>query len=139
MWPTVAQLTVVDLPKFKDERGLLVPVEFSKFVPFAVKRMFWIADVPAAGIRGAHAHKRCHQFMICTAGRLTVEAFDGSEDRNLDLVAGQAVHIKPGIYAAERFIEPRTILTVLCDREHEAGDYLDDRQATAEFRRAFPQ
>jgi WxcM-like, C-terminal len=137
MWPTVNQLAVVDLPKFRDERGLPVPVEFLKFVPFAVKRMFWIGDVPAGAIRGGHAHKRCHQFMICTTGRLTIEAFDGSADRKLDLTAGQAAHVKPGIYSAERYIAPETILTVLCGQEYEADDYLNDRQAIAEFRHQF--
>lgn len=124
MKPTVDQLNVVDLPHFRDSRGLLVPVEFSKFVPFAVKRMFWIADVPAGGTRGGHAHKRCHQFAICTTGVVAIEAFDGHTKRTVELATGQALHIQPGIFTTERFIAPNTILVVLCDRAYEATDYL---------------
>lgn len=124
MKPTVDQLIVVDLPQFRDSRGLLVPVEFSKFMPFAVKRMFWIADVPAGGTRGGHAHKRCHQFAICTTGAIAIEAFDGHTKCTVELAMGQALHIPPGIFTTEQFIALNTILVVLCDRAYEATDYL---------------
>jgi dTDP-4-dehydrorhamnose 3,5-epimerase-like enzyme len=124
MKPTLDQLIVVDLPQFRESRGLLVPVEFSEFVPFAVKRMFWISDVPAGGVRGGHAHKHCHQFAICITGRVAIEAFDGRTKRTIELAAGQALHIKPGIFTTERFIVPASILSVLCDRPYEPTDYL---------------
>jgi dTDP-4-dehydrorhamnose 3,5-epimerase-like enzyme len=127
MMPTVEQLTVVDVPKFRDDRGLLVPIEFPDFVPFEVKRIFWIIDVPPGGSRGAHAHKTCHQFLICIAGHLVVEAFDGRSERSLELTVGNALYIKPGIFSVERFIERGTILAVLCDRPYDPMDYLNDR------------
>ncbi len=121
------QLRVIDLPQFQESRGVLVPIEFSEFVPFEVKRMFWIADVPAGGIRGGHAHKRCHQFVICIAGRVAIEAFDGRMRQTFELAAGQALHIKPGIFATERFIAHGSILSVLCDRPYEPADYVYER------------
>lgn len=124
MNPTIDQLTVVELPHFRDSRGLLVPIEFSNLVPFAVKRMFWIVDVPAGGTRGGHGHKRCHQFAICTTGRVAIEAFDGRANRTLFLSTGQALHIPPGIITTERFITPNAILSVLCDRAYDPDDYL---------------
>jgi dTDP-4-dehydrorhamnose 3,5-epimerase-like enzyme len=124
MKPAIDQLVAVDLPQFRDPRGLLVPVEFSAFVPFEVKRMFWISDVPAGGIRGGHAHKHCHQFAICLAGRVAIEAFDGRTKKTFELAAGHALHIRPGIFTTERFIAPDTILSVLCDRPYESTDYL---------------
>jgi dTDP-4-dehydrorhamnose 3,5-epimerase-like enzyme len=120
------QLIVIDLPRFREPRGLLVPIEFSKFVPFEVKRMFWIADVPAGDVRGGHAHKHCHQFAICIVGRIAIEAFDGRIKRTIELAMGQALHIKPGIFTTERFIAPGSILSVLCDRPYEPTDYLYD-------------
>jgi dTDP-4-dehydrorhamnose 3,5-epimerase-like enzyme len=124
MTPEIDQLTVIDLPQFRDARGLLVPLEFSKFVPFEVKRMFWIVDVPAGGVRGGHAHKQCHQFAICIVGRVAVEAFDDQLKRTLELSTGQALYIKPGIFTTERFIADGTILSVLCDRPYEPADYV---------------
>ena len=126
MKASVEELTVIDLPQFAEPRGVLVPVEFSKFVPFDVKRMFWIASVPKGGTRGGHAHKLCHQFAVCMAGRVVIEAFDGRTRRVLELAAGQALHIKPGIYSTERFIDAATVLSVLCDRPYEANDYLHE-------------
>lgn len=124
MKPAIDQLTVIELPHFRDSRGLLVPVEFSNLVPFPVKRMFWIVDVPTGGVRGGHGHKRCHQFAICTAGQVAIEAFDGRANRTLLLSPGQALHIPPGIITTERFIIPHTVLSVLCDRTYDPDDYL---------------
>jgi dTDP-4-dehydrorhamnose 3,5-epimerase-like enzyme len=127
MTPEIDQLTVIDLPQFRDARGLLVPLEFSKFVPFEVKRMFWIVDVPAGGLRGGHAHRQCHQFAICLAGRVAIEAFHGGVKQTIELAMGQALHIKPGIFTSERFLAPGTILSVLCNRPYEPTDYVYER------------
>jgi dTDP-4-dehydrorhamnose 3,5-epimerase-like enzyme len=115
---------VIDLPQFRDSRGLLVPVEFSRFVPFSVQRMFWINDVPAGGGRGGHAHKYCHQFAICVVGLVSIEAYNGEAKRTVEIRAGQAVHIKPRIFTTERFITAGSVLSVLCDRPYDATDYL---------------
>ncbi len=135
MWPPVRDLTVIELKHFRDDRGLLVPVELSQVVPFPVKRLFWISDVPVGGVRGAHAHKHCQQFMICVTGKLSVETFDGTSERSLQLTAGQALHIPPGIFAAELFAESGSTLLVLCDRPYEPDDYLMQRDALVQFRR----
>ena len=124
MRPDLDKLHVVDLPQFRDPRGLLVPVEFSQFVPFVVKRMFWITDVPAGGVRGGHAHMHCHQFAICQSGLIAIDAFNGEATRTVELMAGQALHICPGLFTTERFLTNGSILSVLCDRPYDATDYL---------------
>jgi dTDP-4-dehydrorhamnose 3,5-epimerase-like enzyme len=124
MTSVIEQLVVIDLPQFRESRGVLVPVEFSQFVPFEVRRMFWIADVPLGGVRGGHAHKHCHQFAICVAGRVAIEARDGRAKRTIELAVGQALHIRPGIFTTETIIAPGTILSVLCDRPYEPTDYV---------------
>jgi hypothetical protein len=124
MASAIDQLTVIDLPQFREPRGVLVPVEFSQYVPFEVRRMFWITDVPEDGIRGGHAHKLCHQFAICMAGRSAIEAYDRQTRRTIELAMGQALHIEPGIFTTQRFLASGTILSVLCDRPYESADYL---------------
>jgi dTDP-4-dehydrorhamnose 3,5-epimerase-like enzyme len=124
MASAIDQLTVIDLPQFREPRGVLVPIEFSQFVPFEVRRMFWITDVAEGGVRGGHAHRQCHQFAICITGRVAIEAFDGRTKRIIELAMGQALHIKPGIFTTERFIASGSILSVLCDRAYEPTDYL---------------
>ncbi|HKS89769.1 MAG TPA: FdtA/QdtA family cupin domain-containing protein [Stellaceae bacterium] len=133
--PSVAGLAPASLPSYRDERGTLVPVELERVVPFPVARVFWVADVPAGASRGGHAHKECQQFLVCVAGVLTVEVYDGAAERRIALVAGDALHVPPGIFAAERYEEPGTVLMVFCDRPYDPADYLADRTAFRAHRR----
>ena len=123
-FPKVSELVVVSLPMFTDARGSLGVAEFPGLVKFPVARMFWIADVPADASRGGHAHKACHQYMICLSGRIGMDVYDGQKERSLVLKAGQAVHVPPGIYATERFDVPGSMLAVLCDLPYDRDDYL---------------
>jgi hypothetical protein len=135
MLATVDALRPVALRLFADPRGVLVPIELAQSIPFKVARFFWIFDVPPGGARGSHAHKLCHQYMICAVGSLRVEAFDGCTERSIALTAGQALHVPPALFTAERFDAPDTVLMVFCDRPYELGDYLTDREALAAYRR----
>lgn len=136
MLPSVSDLSVVSLPTFKDARGSLGVADLRALVKFPVKRVFWINEVPLNGLRGGHAHKLCHQFMICLSGRIAVEAFDGQSERSLFMAAGSAVHIPPAIYATERFEGPSSVLAVLCDLPYDKNDYIYDRAELAAFRNA---
>jgi dTDP-4-dehydrorhamnose 3,5-epimerase-like enzyme len=133
---TVNELSVVKLRQFRDPRGVLVPVELERQIPFPVHRIFWVHDVPRGGVRGGHAHKLCHQYAACVAGSVEVEVFDGTTERTMSLVAGDALHIPPGIFSTERFATPETVLVVLCDRPYEAEDYLNDKRAVAALMRS---
>ncbi|HLY45170.1 MAG TPA: FdtA/QdtA family cupin domain-containing protein [Stellaceae bacterium] len=133
--PTVASLKPAALPSFRDEHGVLVPIDLAQAVPFPVVRVFWVCDVPPGTIRGGHAHKACQQFLVCVAGSLAVEADDGVAQRSVRLSAGSALHIPPGIFAAERYETPGAVLMVFCDRPYEPADYLSDRAAFIAYRR----
>ena len=65
MLATVDDLRPVALRTFIDPRGALVPIELAQTIPFTVARFFWIFDVPAGEARGSHAHKLCHQYLVC--------------------------------------------------------------------------
>ena len=133
--PTVEGLVPASLPSFRDERGVLVPVELERVVPFPVRRVFWVCDVPAGASRGGHAHKACQQFLVCVAGVLTIEVYDGAAERRVALVAGDALHVPPGIFAAERYDAAGTVLMVFCDRPYDPADYLADRAVFRAHRR----
>lgn len=120
----VNDMKIDRLPQNRDARGNLVVAEFSEHVPFRVARLFYVHDVPANGVRGQHAHRRCRQYMICQTGRLMIAATDGRHERRLQLNPGDAVLIEPGIFASETFIDPGTVLLVLCDRPYESNDYI---------------
>jgi dTDP-4-dehydrorhamnose 3,5-epimerase-like enzyme len=132
---TVDDLKPVAFRLFRDARGVLAPIELTQSLPFKVARFFWIFDVPPGQVRGAHAHKLCQQFLICAVGSVQVEAYDGRAERTIALTAGQALHVPPGLFTAERYVAPGSVLMVFCDRPYEPDDYLNDRDAFLAYRR----
>ena len=62
--------------------------------------------------------------MICQNGRVRIDLADGEHTRYLELAAGQAVLVEPGIFAQETYLDAESILLVLCDRPHEKEDYI---------------
>jgi hypothetical protein len=64
-----------------------------------------------------------------------VQAFDGRTEHLIALTAGQALHVPPTLFTAERFDAPGTVLMVFCDRPYELNDYLTDRDSLAAYRR----
>ena len=69
---------IIELPKMTDPRGNLTFIEGQKNIPFPIKRVFYIYDVPAGESRGAHAHHKLQQFLICISGSFDVEIDDGT-------------------------------------------------------------
>lgn len=67
----------IDLPKIHDSRGNLTFIEAGRHVPFTIGRAFWIYDVPAGSVRGGHAYRTVHEFIIALSGSLEVIVNDG--------------------------------------------------------------
>ncbi|MBS5613428.1 MAG: WxcM-like domain-containing protein [Prevotella buccalis] len=70
---------IIDLVKIIDPRGNLTVAEGCKDVPFDVKRVYWVYDVPAGENRGGHAHKQCQEFIIALSGSFHVTLDNGRE------------------------------------------------------------
>ncbi len=115
---------------FADPRGALVPIEVATAIPYAVARLFWVADVPAGQQRGAHAHHTCSQYLICVSGLVLIEVQDGTDQRVFDLRPGEALLVPPLIWATERYMTVDAVLLVLCDKPYAAEDYI---HSIAEF------
>ena len=79
------QCKLIELPKIKDHRGNFTFIEGNNHVPFDIRRVFYIYDIPSAENRGAHAHYDLHQFIICLSGGLSVFLDDGVEKRTVHL------------------------------------------------------
>jgi dTDP-4-dehydrorhamnose 3,5-epimerase-like enzyme len=123
---TIESVTVNQLPIMRDPRGALTVVEFKDFIPFPVARLFFIRDVPSGTTRGAHAHFRCRQYMICQNGVVRIALADGSKEKTIELSQGQGMLVEPGIFATETYLDAGTELLVLCDRPYEKDDYIHD-------------
>ena len=82
---TIDDCKIINLPKEEDPRGSLTYIYQNVQVPFEIRRVFYIYDVPAGKDRGAHAHKQCWQFIIAASGALEVYLNDGHSEKIVTL------------------------------------------------------
>ena len=122
---TINNCKIINLPKISDPRGNLTFIEGSRNIPFTIKRVFYIYDVPTASDRGAHAHKRLHQFLICLSGSFDVEIDDGLEKKVIHLNRPwNGLHIPPMIWSSEINFDPGSVCLVLTSDFYEESDYI---------------
>ena len=76
---------MIDLPKVADPRGNLTFLEGGKHIPFEIKRVFYLYDVPGGAERGGHALKTCEQFLIAMSGSFDVIVYDGKENKRIHM------------------------------------------------------
>jgi hypothetical protein len=125
--PKVYDCSVIELPKIKNRAGSISIVEGLKNLPFEVKRVFYLYDIPSGEDRGAHAHKECHQFLIAASGSFEVALDDGVNKKTVTLNRPfYGLHIPPGVWAHELNFSSGAICLVLTSHLYNAEDYIRD-------------
>lgn len=125
--PKVTDCSLIDLPVIKDRSGNITPIHNSLEVPFVVKRVFYLYDVPGGESRGAHAHKKCHQFLIAASGSFEVLLQDGTSELIVQLNRPyKGIHIPPMVWASEINFSSGSICLVLASEFYEPEDYIRD-------------
>jgi len=121
---------IIDLPKIHDPRGNLTFIEGSKHIPFDIKRVYYLYDVPGGAERGGHAHKDLHQIIIAIAGSFDVVINDGSDTQRFHLNRSYfGLYICPMIWRELDNFSSGSVCLVL------ASDYFSE----ADYIRDFPQ
>lgn len=124
---TVYDCSVIELPKINNRAGNITPVHGNRNVPFPIKRVFYLYDIPGGEDRGAHAHKECHQFLVAASGSFEVVLDDGENKRTVTLNRPYfGLHIPPGIWAAEQGFSSGSICLVLASHTYDESDYIRD-------------
>ncbi len=124
---TVYDCTIYQLPKIFFRAGNITPIHSNIEVPFDIKRVFYIYDIPSGESRGAHAHKKCHQFIIAASGSFDILLDDGKNKRTISLNRPYfGLHIPPGIWASEQSFSSGAICLVLTSDYYNSSDYLRD-------------
>ncbi len=77
----ISDCKLIDLLRVKIRSGNITAVENNKEIPFDIKRVFFLYDIPGGESRGAHAHIECNQFLIAASGSFEVKLDDGKEQR----------------------------------------------------------
>lgn len=122
---SVYDCSVIELPRINNRSGNITPVTNNINIPFGVKRIFYIYDIPGGEDRGAHAHKECHQFLVATSGSFEIELDDGVNKRTVSLNRPYfGLHIPPGIWAAEKGFSSGAVCLVLASHKYEETDYI---------------
>lgn len=123
----VERVKQIKLPRIEDMRGSLTFGEYGQHLPFEPKRYFVIFEVPALEVRGEHAHKQAHQFLICLRGSCSVAVDDGKSRDEITLNQPDiGIYIPPMIWATEYKFTPDAILLVLASDIYNADDYIRD-------------
>lgn len=132
--PSVFDCSIYELPKIKNRAGNITPVHNMLEIPFAIKRVFYLYDIPGGESRGAHSHIECHQFLIAASGSFTVMLDDGYEQRELQLNRPYiGLHIPPNIWASEVNFSSGSICLVLASHVYNELDYVRDYQKYKEI------
>lgn len=116
----------INLPVIQHHRaGSLTPIHNSIDIPFDIKRIFFVYDIPYGKKRGIHAHKHCHQFIIAAAGSFDIEIDDGNKKRKVNMNCPiQGFHILPGIWSKEFNYSSGAICLVLASDVYTEDDYI---------------
>lgn len=114
----------------RDARGVLSFAEEGAHIPFTPRRYFTIAEVPAGGVRGDHAHRECHQFFVCLRGACTLRTEDVSgavTALRLDSAA-TGIHAPPMTWCTLHDFSSDALLLILASDVYSADDYVHDRE-----------
>jgi dTDP-4-dehydrorhamnose 3,5-epimerase-like enzyme len=123
----LGEATIYRLPQAVDLRGSLVFGEAERHVPFEVKRYFLVFDVQSEHIRGEHAHRSLHQFLVCVTGRCNVVTDDGVTRHEVVLDSpSKGVHIPPMVWATQYKFSRDAVLLVLASEYYDASEYIRD-------------
>lgn len=132
----VFDCTMVELDRHhSDRKGNLTVVENGQTLPFDVKRVYYLYDVPGGENRGAHAHKELSQLIIAASGSFTVTLDDGKCKRSFFLNRPyQGLYVKPGMWRDLEDFSSGAVCMVLASDVYLAEDYIRDYQEFLKFR-----
>ncbi len=125
---------IVDLPKIEDPRGNLTFIEGGQHVPFEIKRVYYLYDVPGGSHRGGHAHKELHQLLIAMSGSFDITLDDGRTKFKYHLNRSYyGLYIPPMTWREIDNFSSGSVCMVLASAHYTEADYYRDYE---EFCRA---
>jgi dTDP-4-dehydrorhamnose 3,5-epimerase-like enzyme len=122
-----AKVKIIDLPKIEDSRGNLSFIEGNKHIPFDIKRVYWIYDVPGGEFRGSHAYKTLHEFIIAISGSFDVVLDDGKEKKTYSLNRSYyGIYVPNLIWRSLENFSTNSLCLILSSDYYDANDYIRD-------------
>jgi hypothetical protein len=133
---TVFDCRMIELDKHhSDRKGNLSVVENGKDVPFSVKRVYYLYDVPGGESRGGHAHKALRQLIVAVSGSFSVTLDDGKDKKTFVLNRPyQGLLVVPGIWRTLDDFSSGSVCMVLASERYDEGDYIRDYDEFINYR-----
>ncbi|MAZ33305.1 MAG: hypothetical protein CMO06_09190 [Thalassospira sp.] len=118
---------IMELPKISNAQGNLTFIEGNSHVPFDIRRVYYLYDVPGGAIRGGHAHKDLHQLIVAMSGSFDIVIDDGNEKRRFHLNRSyQGLYICPMIWRELDNFSSGSVCMVLASNLYDEDDYYRD-------------
>lgn len=122
----IMKAKIINIPKIEDPRGNLSVIE-KEVVPFEIKRVYYLYDVPAGAERGGHAHKKLQQFLVALAGSFDVVLNDGKNKQTITLNKPfEGLLITNGIWRELKNFSSGAVCLVVASDVFEEEDYIRD-------------
>ena len=123
----VADCRLIDLPKVNDARGNLTFIEGERHVPFDIRRVFYLYDVPGGSTRAGHALRTCHQFIVSLSGAFDVVLDDGSEKQRFHLNRSHyGLYVTPLTWRELDNFSSNSVCLVLASEPYDESGYFRD-------------
>ena len=121
------RIQIVDLPKIEDDRGNLSFIEESTSIPFTIKRVYWIYDVPGGEYRGSHAFRETEEFIVSLSGSFDVILNDGIEEKKFSLSRSYyGLYVPKMIWRKLENFSTNSLALILSSTEYDDADYIRD-------------
>ena len=125
----IEKCTIIDLPRINDPRGNLTFVEANRHVPFDIRRVYYLYDVPGGAERGGHAHKALHQLIIAMSGSFDIHLDDGCAKKTVHMNRSHyGLYVCPMIWRGIDNFSSGAVCMVL------ASDYYDELDYYREYK-----
>jgi dTDP-4-dehydrorhamnose 3,5-epimerase-like enzyme len=126
-------IKIISLPKIEDRRGNLSVIE-NDTIPFEIKRVYYVYDIPSGVERGGHAHKNLRQFLVALAGSFDVIVNDGEKESTVTLnKPNVGLLINPGIWRELKNFSSGAVCLVVASEVYIEEDYIRDFDEFMEY------
>lgn len=124
---SIADCKIIELPKITDPRGNLSFIEGGQHIPFDIKRVYYLYDVPGGSDRGSHAHRKLHQFIVAMSGSFDVVLDDGKEKRRFHMNRSHyGLYVCPMMWRDLDNFSSGAVCMVLASERYDETDYIRD-------------